>query len=89
MKYQRYLNSWNCNISGCLVTIDAMSCQKKIAQKILDKKADYLLAIKGNQGRLKAAFEEFFILVCCKVMMAIRLVLKRGPDAEMKQGQRL
>ncbi len=38
------------NISGCLVTIDAMGCQKKIAQKIVDKNADYLLAVKGNQA---------------------------------------
>lgn len=40
------------DISVCLVTIDAMGCQKKIAQKILDRDADYLLAVKGNQGRL-------------------------------------
>ena len=36
------------DISGCLVTIDAMGCQKKIAQKVLNKSADYLLAVKGN-----------------------------------------
>ncbi|PMM14356.1 hypothetical protein BCT61_17830 [Vibrio breoganii] len=45
-------------ISGCLVTIDAMGCQKKIAQKILDGDADYLLAVKGNQGRLDTTFGE-------------------------------
>ncbi|HCG6981481.1 TPA: ISAs1 family transposase [Vibrio parahaemolyticus] len=48
------------NVSGCLVTIDAMGCQKKIAQKILEKNADYLLAVKGNQGRLEQAFNEYF-----------------------------
>ncbi len=48
------------DISGCLVTIDAMGCQKKIAQKILDKNADYLLAVKGNQGRLEQAFNDYF-----------------------------
>jgi hypothetical protein len=47
-------------INGCLVTIDAMGCQKKIAQKVLDKEADYLLAVKGNQGRLEQAFDEYF-----------------------------
>lgn len=36
------------DISGCLVTIDAMGCQKKIAHKVLNKNADYLLAVKGN-----------------------------------------
>ena len=39
-------------ISGCLVTIDAMGCQKKIATAIMKKEADYLLAVKGNQKKL-------------------------------------
>jgi predicted transposase YbfD/YdcC len=42
-------------LKGCIVTIDAMGCQKKIAKKIIDKGADYILALKGNQGKL---FEE-------------------------------
>jgi predicted transposase YbfD/YdcC len=42
------------------VTIDAMGCQKKIARKILEKNADYLLAVKGNQGRLEQAFNQLF-----------------------------
>lgn len=36
-----------------------MGCQKKIAQKILDKEADYLLAVKGNQGMLEQAFDDY------------------------------
>ncbi|BCK32698.1 hypothetical protein VCSRO96_3414 [Vibrio cholerae] len=48
------------DVKGCLVTIDAMGCQKKIAQKILDKEADYLLAVKGNQGMLEQAFDDYF-----------------------------
>ena len=39
-------------ISGCIVTIDAMGCQKDIASKIIDKKAHYVLALKGNQSGL-------------------------------------
>ena len=35
------------------MTIDAMGCQRDIAQTIIDKKADYILALKGNQGTLK------------------------------------
>lgn len=35
-----------------------MGCQHKMAQSILKKKADYLLAIKGNQGKLTGAFDE-------------------------------
>jgi predicted transposase YbfD/YdcC len=40
------------DISGALVSIDAMGCQKEIAAKIIDKKGDYLLAVKENQPRL-------------------------------------
>lgn len=35
-------------ISGCIVTIDAMGCQKEIARKIVEKQADYILGLKGN-----------------------------------------
>ena len=40
-------------IAGAIVTIDAMGCQRDIARKIIDKKADYVLALKGNQGTLR------------------------------------
>jgi predicted transposase YbfD/YdcC len=40
-------------LKGCLVTIDAMGCQRDIAAQIIDKGADYLLAVKGNQGCLE------------------------------------
>jgi predicted transposase YbfD/YdcC len=39
-------------LSGCVVTIDAMGCQKQIAKDIREKGADYVLALKGNQGTL-------------------------------------
>ena len=41
------------DIEGAVVTIDAMGCQREIAAAILDKKADYVLALKGNQGTLR------------------------------------
>ena len=47
-------------IRGALVTIDAMGCQTKIAQKILDKDADYLLAVKENWPNLHAEIERYF-----------------------------
>lgn len=47
-------------LHGCLVTIDAMGCQKEIAQKILDSEADYLLAVKDNQPKLAASIEAVF-----------------------------
>ena len=46
-------------IEGAIVTIDAMGCQRDIAQKIIDKNADYVLALKGNQGTLQADVELF------------------------------
>ncbi|RAU18245.1 ISAs1 family transposase [Nitrincola tibetensis] len=47
-------------IRGCLVTLDTMGCQRAIAKAIIDKEADYLLAVKGNQPRLEKAFKEHF-----------------------------
>jgi predicted transposase YbfD/YdcC len=46
-------------IEGAVVTIDAMGCQRDISQKIIDKKADYILALKGNQGILREDVEVF------------------------------
>jgi predicted transposase YbfD/YdcC len=46
-------------IEGAIVTIDAMGCQRDIAKAILDKKADYVLALKGNQGSLREDVEVF------------------------------
>jgi len=40
------------DVRGAIVTIDAMGCQKAIAEKIIDKGGDYLLALKGNQSSL-------------------------------------
>lgn len=44
-------------IRGYLVSIDAMGCQSQIAAKILAQKADYLLAVKGNQPSLQVTLE--------------------------------
>jgi predicted transposase YbfD/YdcC len=46
-------------IEGAIVTIDAMGCQREIASKIINKKADYVLALKGNQGTLREDVELF------------------------------
>ena len=47
-------------LEGCIVTIDAMGCQKTIAGKIIEKGADYVLGLKGNQGMLHEEVEFFF-----------------------------
>jgi len=46
-------------IEGAIVTIDAMGCQREIARKIIGRKADYVLALKGNQGTLREDVELF------------------------------
>lgn len=46
-------------LEGSIITIDAMGCQKNIAQNIRDKKADYVLALKGNQSNLCKDVEAF------------------------------
>lgn len=42
----------NLLIKGCIITLDAMGCQKKIVEKITDKQGDYVISLKGNQGDL-------------------------------------
>jgi predicted transposase YbfD/YdcC len=48
-------------LKGCIVTIDAMGCQRDIAQKIVEQGADYVLALKGNQPTLEQAVKHFFL----------------------------
>jgi predicted transposase YbfD/YdcC len=46
-------------LSGCIVTIDAMGCQKKIAKEINEADADYVLALKGNQETVHEEVKTF------------------------------
>jgi len=48
-------------LSGAIVSIDAMGCQKEIAKKIIHDGGDYVLAVKDNQPSLCAALESFFL----------------------------
>jgi predicted transposase YbfD/YdcC len=48
------------DLKGCIVTIDAMGTQKKIADKIINKEADYVLALKGNQSTIHKNTALFF-----------------------------
>jgi predicted transposase YbfD/YdcC len=66
-------------VKGAVVTIDAMGCQKEIAAKIIDNGADYVLALKGNQGSLRDDVELFFG----------EQKERRFADAEMKRHQTL
>lgn len=90
------------DIEGAIITIDAMGCQRAIAQKIVDQKADYVLALKGNQGSLREDVELFVAeqkandfkkippSVGTKLSMAIMAVSRPGrpPSSMMSPGCR-
>lgn len=48
-------------LKGCIVTIDAMGYQRAIARQIVQRPADYVLALKGNQPTVQQAVEHFFV----------------------------
>jgi predicted transposase YbfD/YdcC len=47
-------------LAGTVVTIDAMGCQRSVAEKIIGKKANYVLAVKENQGSLLEGIKDSF-----------------------------
>jgi predicted transposase YbfD/YdcC len=48
------------DIAGCIITVDAIGCQRDIAAAVIAQEADYMLAVKGNQPELEAAIAESF-----------------------------
>ena len=48
------------DVQGATITLDAMGCQREIAQKIVDKQADYVVAVKNNQPSLAQSVESLF-----------------------------
>ena len=50
-------------LAGTVVTVDAMGCQREIASRIIEKKADYVLAVKDNQGLLAEQVRDSFLLL--------------------------
>jgi predicted transposase YbfD/YdcC len=48
------------DIAGCIVTADAMSCQKEITRRIVEKKADYVIGLKDNQPTLRRDTADYF-----------------------------
>ena len=49
-------------IKDCIVTIDAMGCQRAIAKQIIEQEGHYVLGLKGNQSNLHEAVEDFFTI---------------------------
>jgi predicted transposase YbfD/YdcC len=62
------------DIHGCIVTLDAMGCQHKIAQQIIEQGGDYILGLKGNQGNTLEAVKEHFSTIpetCCEIFSEV------------------
>src|SRR6266849_403526 len=59
VSWSHHKTSGEVAIEEATITIEARGCQREIAQKISDKKADYVLALKGNQGSLREDVEVF------------------------------
>lgn len=60
------------DVKGCTVTIDAMGTQKEIAKLIIQQEADYVLALKGNQGIPHMVVEDYFEKALSKNFLGIK-----------------
>lgn len=88
-------------LEGCIVTMDAMGCQKDIAADIIDKGADYVLALKGNHATIHEEVKEFFtdaVLPCatqCAQTVAegtmdfFQTIEKKGADLIIRRKVRI
>lgn len=47
-------------LKGCIVTVDAMGCQRTIAEQIVAQQGDYVMGLKGNQSNLHEAVDDYF-----------------------------
>lgn len=72
-------------LKGAIVTIDAMGCQKKIAEKIIDKGADYVLGLKGNQGTLRDDVELLFTEQMARGFKDV--AVSRAPSCDAEHGR--
>ena len=70
------------DVDGCIVTIDAMGCQKAIAAQIIDQGADYVLALKGNQGTACEEVTAFFEGALTKQFKGVAHAFQETIDAD-------
>src|SRR5512135_3216295 len=68
-------------LENTLVTVDAMGCQKDIAQRILDRQADYLLGLKANHGHAHEAVQNHFNSHCFQRGAALRPISDAFDDS--------
>lgn len=74
-------------LSGCLVTIDAMGCQTQIAHDIVSAKADYVLAVKGNQPTLHNGIKAFFDRAIAHGFEKLKIKVSRHETHERGHGR--
>lgn len=60
------------DLKDCIITIDAMGCQKEIVKSIIQKEADYVICLKGNQGKFSSKVKDWFDDFDCKHVPSIR-----------------
>ena len=59
-------------LSGCIVTLDALGCQREIAQQVLEQQADYVLSLKANQSDLLEEVVDCFTLADADTYVGVR-----------------
>lgn len=68
------------DIRGATITVDAMGCQRAIAEQIIDQGADYLMGLKGNQGTAHKEVEEFFADASAKAFRDVEHTFHEAVD---------
>jgi len=76
-------------IEGAVITLDAMGCQRGIAKKIMDRKADYIIALKGNQGTLLEDVQVFAIEQKTRGFKDTKVSLHETSDGDYGRIERL
>ncbi len=72
-------------IKGCIITMDAMGCQKGIANLIKEREGEYVLAVKGNQGKLHETIEKTFTKA--NILQYEPMVYKNNETVEKDHGR--
>ena len=68
------------DLNGAIVTLDALGCQKDIVAQIVEKKGDYVIAVKGNQEKLEAAVHAT-LGAAMEAQTAMPTITRRGAEA--------
>src|SRR5512134_3541738 len=76
------------DLHGCLVTLDAMGCQKEIAQRILARQADYLFGLKANHATAFAAVQEHVEFACLARGARVKPVFDAFDDSHGRRVRR-